>query len=44
MHQLDVRACFGLLQELEEGRTHDDLWNAAQLQLVKEGKLHGFLR
>ena len=32
------------LQELEEGRTHDDLWNAAQLQLVKEGKLHGFLR
>ena len=32
------------IQELEEGRTHDDLWNAAQLQLVKEGKLHGFLR
>ena len=24
--------------------THDDLWNAAQLQLVTEGKLHGFLR
>ena len=24
--------------------THDDLWNASQLQLVEEGKLHGFLR
>ena len=24
--------------------THDDLWNASQLQLVREGKLHGFLR
>ena len=24
--------------------THDDLWNASQLQLVQEGKLHGFLR
>ena len=22
----------------------DDLWNASQLQLVQEGKLHGFLR
>ena len=31
-------------QEFEEGRTHDDLWNASQLQLVSEGKLHGFLR
>ena len=24
--------------------THDDLWNAAQLQLVREGGMHGFLR
>jgi hypothetical protein len=25
-------------------RTHDKLWNAAQLQMVQEGKMHGFLR
>jgi deoxyribodipyrimidine photo-lyase len=25
-------------------RTHDSLWNAAQLQMVREGKMHGFLR
>lgn len=31
-------------KELEESRTHDDLWNSAQIQLVKEGKMHGFLR
>ena len=31
-------------QQLERARTHDDLWNAAQLQLVHEGKMHGFLR
>lgn len=24
--------------------TKDDLWNAAQRQLVRSGKLHGFLR
>jgi len=31
-------------EELEGSRTHDDLWNSAQIQLVKEGKMHGFLR
>lgn len=43
-HSKDKREYLYTRQELEEGRTHDDLWNAAQLQLVKEGKLHGFLR
>lgn len=32
------------LSELESGKTHDDLWNAAQIQLLQEGKMHGFLR
>lgn len=32
------------LEELEVAKTHDDLWNSAQLQMVKEGKMHGFLR
>lgn len=30
--------------ELEEARTYDELWNAAQRQLVREGKIHNYLR
>ena len=30
--------------EFEHGVTHDSLWNAAQLQMVVSGKMHGFLR
>lgn len=29
---------------LEEARTHDALWNAAQRQLVREGRIHNYLR
>ena len=29
---------------LEAGKTDDDLWNAAQCQLVKTGKMHGYMR
>lgn len=43
-HKKDKREYLYTREELEEGKTHDDLWNAAQLQLVQEGKLHGFLR
>jgi deoxyribodipyrimidine photo-lyase len=31
-------------QEFEGARTHDDLWNAAQKQLVVSGKIHGYMR
>ncbi len=31
-------------EELEEGKTHDLLWNAAQLEMVHHGKMHGFMR
>lgn len=30
--------------QLEKGETHDELWNAAQLQMVHHGKMHGFMR
>jgi len=43
-HKDDKREYVYSRKELEEGLTHDDLWNASQLQLVREGKLHGFLR
>ncbi|XP_030388576.1 deoxyribodipyrimidine photo-lyase [Scaptodrosophila lebanonensis] len=43
-HRKDERSPCYTLEELERARTYDDLWNSAQLQLVKEGKMHGFLR
>ena len=44
VHASDPREYVYTLQELETGCTHDDLWNAAQLQVVQEGGMHGFLR
>ena len=44
VHANDTREYIYTRSELEEGQTHDDLWNAAQLQAVRDGKMHGFLR
>ena len=44
LHEDDEREYLYSLQELEAYQTHDDLWNAAQKQLVVQGKMHGFLR
>ncbi|XP_066476889.1 deoxyribodipyrimidine photo-lyase-like [Tiliqua scincoides] len=44
LHAKDKRPHLYTLKQLEEGKTHDPLWNAAQLQMVREGKMHGFLR
>lgn len=43
-HKKDKRTYVYTQDELAESKTHDDLWNSAQIQLVKEGKMHGFLR
>lgn len=43
-HKADVREFLYTKKEFEEAKTHDPLWNAAQLQMVKEGKMHGFMR
>lgn len=43
-HRKDKRVYLYTRKELDDAHTHDDLWNAAQLQLRKEGKMHGFLR
>ncbi|XP_066458587.1 deoxyribodipyrimidine photo-lyase-like [Eleutherodactylus coqui] len=43
-HAKDKRTYLYTLEKLEGGKTHDPLWNAAQLQMVHEGKMHGFLR
>lgn len=43
-HRKDKREWLYTREELENSLTHDDLWNSTQIQLVKEGKIHGFLR
>jgi deoxyribodipyrimidine photo-lyase len=43
-HAADERDHLYSLQEFETARTHDALWNAAQQQLVQEGRIHNYLR
>ncbi|MBB1094581.1 hypothetical protein HUU61_25290 [Rhodopseudomonas palustris] len=43
-HRSDTREYVYSLAELEAGGTHENLWNACQLDLVQRGKLHGCLR
>jgi len=43
-HETDERVPCYDLEELEGARTHDPLWNAAQTQLVREGRIHNYLR
>lgn len=43
-HRKDKRPYLYTQAELDQSKTHDDLWNAAQNQLRREGKMHGFLR
>jgi len=31
-------------ESLERGSTHDPLWNAAQMEMVATGRMHGYLR
>lgn len=43
-HQSDPREYVYSGEELEQGKTHDPLWNAAQENLVARGTMHGYLR
>jgi deoxyribodipyrimidine photo-lyase len=43
-HAADPRPHVYDLDALEAGRTHDPLWNAAQAQLARDGRIHGYLR
>ena len=43
-HAGDKREVTYTQDELEQGQTTDDLWNAAQLQMVHGGKMQGFMR
>jgi deoxyribodipyrimidine photo-lyase len=43
-HREDRREYLYPLEALELARTHDDLWNAAQREMVQRGKMHGYMR
>jgi deoxyribodipyrimidine photo-lyase len=43
-HQEDPRPHLYSLEEFQEARTHDPIWNAAQRQLLEEGVIHNYLR
>ena len=43
-HERDERAHLYTLEQFESAATHDSLWNAAQRQLVQEGRIHNYLR
>lgn len=43
-HTRDEREHVYSLEEFELAKTYDPLWNAAQNQLVQEGRMHNYLR
>jgi deoxyribodipyrimidine photo-lyase len=43
-HRDDEREYVYTKEEFENADTHEDLWNASQMQMVKSGKMHGYMR
>jgi len=43
-HSRDKRQYVYSLEELENAKTHDPYWNAAQKEMVITGKMHGYMR
>ncbi|MFC2135171.1 deoxyribodipyrimidine photo-lyase [Bacteroidota bacterium] len=44
IHRKDKREYVHTLKEFETAKTNDSLWNAAQMEMVKTGKMHGYMR
>ncbi|MFO7659808.1 MAG: deoxyribodipyrimidine photo-lyase [Candidatus Cloacimonadaceae bacterium] len=43
-HSSDPRPYIYGVDALEKAETHDVYWNAAQMEMVKTGKMHGYMR
>ncbi|KAF0226816.1 MAG: deoxyribodipyrimidine photo-lyase [Erysipelotrichaceae bacterium] len=43
-HRLDQRTYLYTLEDFENARTHDELWNTCQKMVVEDGYLHSYLR
>lgn len=44
IHRVDERAYIYSKAQLEQCNTHDELWNAAQRELLASGRMHGYMR
>lgn len=43
-HKSDIRTYIYNQKEFAEGKTHEELWNKIQQNLIETGKIHGYLR
>jgi len=43
-HRKDEREFTYTHKQFENAETHDDLWNAAQMEMVVTGRMHGYMR
>jgi len=43
-HASDARPYLYDLEQFEQARTHDEIWDACQQQLRRQGCIHGYLR
>ncbi|MBK7499901.1 MAG: deoxyribodipyrimidine photo-lyase [Ignavibacteriales bacterium] len=43
-HRKDERDFVYTIEQFEHAKTHEDLWNAAQMEMVTTGKMHGYMR
>lgn len=43
-HRKDEREFNYSIDEFENAKTHDTLWNAAQKEMINTGKMHGYMR
>jgi deoxyribodipyrimidine photo-lyase len=43
-HEKDKREFEYDLKDLEQANTHDPFWNAAQMEMMLTGKMHGYMR
>nr|CAI5856234.1 unnamed protein product [Callosobruchus analis] len=44
LHSKDKRTWTYTREQLENAQTHDEMWNAAQIQASTEGKINGYMR
>ena len=43
-HKNDSRQWVYTREELEQAKTHDELWNASQREMATTGRMHGYMR
>lgn len=43
-HRKDIREHLYTYEDWETAKTHDEAWNAAQRQLLRTGRIHGYMR